>query len=108
MMMSTRCAQPGASRPLRLLYLVHQFFPERSNGTEQFVRQLARAVQARGHTAQVITYGLGGWRSLWRQPAEQLRQRRYTYAGLPVLALRHCNRPPNLSQQVATAVRSVA
>jgi glycosyltransferase involved in cell wall biosynthesis len=89
--------------PLRLLYLAHQFYPEYRNGTEKFVLQLAQSMQSRGHQVQVVTYRTGGLRrwQRWRQwLGVNFWQQRDTYAGVPVLAVRHSRRPPAYHQQV--------
>lgn len=39
---------------MRLLYLVHQFFPEFASGTERVTLQLAQAQQRHGHHVQVL------------------------------------------------------
>lgn len=41
---------------MKILYLVHQFYPEKYTGTEKFVLQLAQQMQDAGHTVKVITY----------------------------------------------------
>lgn len=44
---------------LRILYIVHQFFPKWYTGTERFVLNLAKQMQKMGHYVEVVTYGLG-------------------------------------------------
>jgi glycosyltransferase involved in cell wall biosynthesis len=41
---------------LRLLYVVHQFLPQHVTGTEQYVRSMARGMQALGHEVTVLSY----------------------------------------------------
>lgn len=41
---------------MKILYLVHQFYPERGTGTEKFVFQLAQHCQLAGHEVKVVTY----------------------------------------------------
>lgn len=43
---------------MKILYLVHQFYPKAYTGTEKFVLQLAQACQAAGHTVSIVTYDL--------------------------------------------------
>jgi glycosyltransferase involved in cell wall biosynthesis len=129
---------------VRILYLVHQFYPQAFAGTEKFLLRLAQGCQAAGHTVTVVTYdlppravapyrrlvGAAGRHILRRlsawginlyhwlprrnaaQPAaaHRIQQRRYTYAGLPVIAYRR--RPaaadaPLLSDFVAGVLREV-
>lgn len=85
----------SAARPLRVLCLVHRFFPAYRLGTEKFVLQLAGALQARGHQVQVVTSTPGrAWRwQLWRRLlGVTFWQRRYRYAGVDVLAVRQLTR----------------
>ena len=87
----------ATQRPLRLLYLVHQFYPESRWGTERFVLQLARAMQQRGHQVQIVTYQLKHRRFDWRRLVMKLSQHQYRYEGIPVLGLRYTREPVNLS-----------
>lgn len=41
---------------MKIFYLVHQFYPERTTGTEKFVLQLAQHCQVAGHEVKVVTY----------------------------------------------------
>jgi len=41
---------------VRLLYLVHQYFPRHVGGTEVYTRSLVRRARAAGHDVEVITY----------------------------------------------------
>lgn len=40
---------------MRILYIVHQFMPEFSGGTERVALNLARSAQASGHAVEVVT-----------------------------------------------------
>jgi glycosyltransferase involved in cell wall biosynthesis len=107
---------------MRILYLVHQFYPQTFAGTEKFLLRLAQSCQAAGHTVAIVTYdppaptvtpyrrfvgpagrqilrrlnawGINLYRWLPRRnatrpaAAHRIQQRRYTYAGLPVIAYR--------------------
>lgn len=93
----------SVERPLRLLYLAHQFYPEYRTGTEKFVLQLAQSMQSQGHQVQVVAYrvsGLRRWQRWRRWLGMDFWLQRYTYAGVPVLALHHLRRPPVYHQQV--------
>jgi glycosyltransferase involved in cell wall biosynthesis len=94
------------ARPLRVLCLVHRFFPDYRLGTEKFVLQLATSLQARGHQVQVVTFTPGrAWRwQLWRRLlGATFWQRRYAYAGVPVLAVRQLSRQAANHRQVEDA-----
>lgn len=74
---------------MKLLYIVHQFYPETASGTEKFLLNLCSSVQRDGHAVQVVTYGLQG---------EGMRNggllvREYVYRGIPVTAIRHAKVP---------------
>jgi glycosyltransferase involved in cell wall biosynthesis len=42
---------------MKILYIVHQFYPDRRFGTERFVYQVAKSTQRAGHEVHVVTYG---------------------------------------------------
>lgn len=41
---------------MKILYLVHEFYPAHRGGTEKFILQLAQQMQALGHQVKVVTY----------------------------------------------------
>ena len=43
---------------MKVLYLVHQFYPKAYTGTEKFILQLAQSCQYSGHAVTVVTYDL--------------------------------------------------
>lgn len=79
---------PGASGPIaredaaamRILYVVHQFFPEHHSGTEQYVLALARAGRQAGDDVRVYTVDPDG--SVPDRPANV---RRHVHRGVPVV-----------------------
>lgn len=74
---------------MRILYLVHQFFPRHVTGTERFTLNLARQMTRMGHLPTVMTYE--------REPAEEdfatfqgdVLIRRYSYETISVISLAH-------------------
>lgn len=81
---------------MKILYALHQFFPNYYTGTERFVFNLAKQMQRMGHQVQVLTYGITdekGWTSFNRD----LMYRRYVYKGVPVLAIKHTVIPEDVS-----------
>ena len=72
---------------MRVLFVVHQFFPVWYTGTERFVLDLAKQLQRMGHFVKILTYG---WRD---NGAYALRNgaliREYHFQGVPVTAIRH-------------------
>lgn len=77
--------------PIRILYVVHQFFPEASAGTELFLLSLAASAQRMGHHAEVVTYSFGQ-KSAFRGAGDVLTTE-YRYGRIPVTAVRHSRIP---------------
>jgi len=76
---------------LRILFVVHQFFPKWYTGTERFALNLAKQLQKMGHFVEVLTYG-------WKDNADYTVQdsaliKRYTYQNIPVIAIKHVKVP---------------
>jgi glycosyltransferase involved in cell wall biosynthesis len=72
---------------MRILYVVHQFYPESSSGTERFLLGLAASVQRRGHHADVVTYSFSPKSDF--HSVGDLLVREYTNARVSVTAVRH-------------------
>ena len=43
---------------MRILFVVHQFFPKHYTGTERLVLNLSKQMQRIGHYVKVLTYGI--------------------------------------------------
>lgn len=54
---------------MKVLYLVHQFYPKAYTGTEKFTLQLAQSCQHSGHAVKVVTYDLPQAKGLSASPA---------------------------------------
>ena len=76
---------------MRIVYIIHQFFPESNAGTERFLLNLASSVQRAGHYAHIVSYSFGD-KSGFRKSSGML-VREYAYHGLPVTAVRHSTVP---------------
>jgi glycosyltransferase involved in cell wall biosynthesis len=74
---------------MRILYVVHQFYPEFSSGTERVVLNLASSMQRSGHHADIVTYSFAE-RSEFR-PSGSVLAKQYQYKGISVTAVRHDN-----------------
>src|ERR1700737_2644946 len=83
---------------MRILYVVHQFYPEAFAGTERFLLHLASSMQRRGHRADIVTYSFGQ-RSEFRS-AGSLLARPYQYKGISVTAVRHDRVPIDINTSV--------
>lgn len=80
---------------MKILYLVHQFYPEYYTGTEKFVFNLAYMMQKIGNKVKIITYSFYEDSSYDRKIGT-IMIKEFTYRGLPVIALRHENIPEDI------------
>ena len=78
---------------MKLLYIVHQFYPETVSGTERFLFNLCSGLQRDGHSVQVVTYGFQERQS---RRENDLLVREYLYNSIPVTAIRHAKVPINI------------
>jgi len=76
---------------MKILYLVHQFFPSHYMGTERFTLDLARQMQRIGHNPTVVSYDPSSGREGFESIAAGILAKSYTYQGIPVIALKHVN-----------------
>lgn len=86
---------------MRILYVVHQFYPESGAGTEQFLLHLASSVQRTGHRADIVTYSFGQ-RSEFRSSGSLL-VRQYQYKGLSVTGVRHDKIPIDINTSLGNS-----
>jgi glycosyltransferase involved in cell wall biosynthesis len=80
---------------MRILYVVHQFYPESSSGTERFLLQLASSIQRSGHHADIVTYSFAERSEFDR--AGSLLVRQYQYKGISVIGVRHDKVPIDIN-----------
>src|SRR5215510_55359 len=80
---------------MKVVYLVHQFYPEFYSGTEKFVLNLAGMTQQAGNKVKVITYSFYEDLSYDRRRGKILCKE-FIYRGIPVLAIRHTRLPEDL------------
>ena len=94
---------------MRILYVVHEFFPRFYGGTERYVLNLAQQMQQMGHHPEVLTYGLGDADEAFPESIGALLARRYVHQGVPVVALRHREVPRDLDFRIddASVVQAV-
>lgn len=84
---------------MKIVYLVHQFYPEHYTGTEKVVLHLATMMQKCGHTVKVFTYSFYEASSYDRKIGNVL-YKEFIYKGIPVLAFRHENAPADLGHVI--------
>lgn len=70
---------------MKVVYLVHQFYPEFQAGTEKFVFNMAYMSQKNGNKVKVITYSLGDVSS-FPYRFDGILYKEFHYQGIPVLA----------------------
>jgi glycosyltransferase involved in cell wall biosynthesis len=75
---------------MRILFVVHQFMPDFSGGTERVTLNLARAAQADGNRVEVLTITAGD-RPGWRADGHGLMTS--SIEGVPVTAIRLAEEP---------------
>ena len=80
---------------MKVLYLVHQFYPEYYTGTERFVLNLATMMQKSGHRVKVLTYSFYD-DSFYDQIEGNLCFKQFTYQGVPVLAFKYKQIPVDI------------
>jgi glycosyltransferase involved in cell wall biosynthesis len=80
---------------MKILFAIHQFYPETNSGTERFLLNLATSLQRTGHRADIVTYSFEN-KSLFRRSGDLL-VREYTYKNLFVTAITHLRVPFDLN-----------
>jgi glycosyltransferase involved in cell wall biosynthesis len=79
---------------MKLLYVIHQFYPEFSSGTEKFLLNLSSAMQRDGHPVHVVTYT---YQERDTRKHGDLLVREYSYRGIPVTSVRHAKIPIDIN-----------
>jgi len=80
---------------MKILYLVHQFYPEFYTGTEKFVLNVAAMNQKAGHKVKVLTYSF--YENSFHERREgDILLKEFPYKGIPVLTYRHKSTPTDL------------
>ncbi len=78
---------------MKVLFAVHQFFPHHYTGTERVVLNLCRQLQRMGHDVIVLTYAIDSAEGLY--PRGAFLVGKYSFKGIPVIAVRH-REPPSV------------
>jgi glycosyltransferase involved in cell wall biosynthesis len=84
-----------SSLTVKILYLVHQFFPEYHTGTEKFILGLARMAQNSGHKVKVIAYSLYP-DSFYDELVEGILWKEYSFKGIYVVVMKQKNPPKDV------------
>jgi len=72
---------------MRVLFVVHQFFPEFSGGTERVTLELARALQHAGHSVHVLTCRAAVPLQTWSEDPDVAQAWCYVHEGVAVTAI---------------------
>lgn len=72
---------------MKILYVVHQFFPKHYTGTERFVLNVSKQMQKMGHEVKVLTYAIIENDGFKKQGFYMVKE--YEYQGVPVISIRH-------------------
>lgn len=78
---------------MRILYVVHQFFPNYYSGTERFVLNMAKQMQRMGHHVEVLAYSHENDLISIRNG---ILYKRYEFQSVPVISVKHQKIPPYL------------
>ena len=81
---------------MKIVYLIHQFYPEFYTGTEKFILNLASMMQKAGNKVKVVSYSFYE-DSFYDQTRGAILWKEFVYQGLPVLSLKHRQIPPDLN-----------
>ena len=81
---------------MKIVYLVHQFYPEANTGTEKFVLNNALMAQELGNKVKVITYSFYKDDEYDRK-SHGILSKEFLYKGIPVLAIKYVNAPASLN-----------
>ena len=79
---------------MRILYLLHQFFPKHYTGTERLTLDLAQYMQRIGHSPLVVTFDRDQDQQGFVPLAENVLVKEYSYRTIPVISLRQTNPRP--------------
>ena len=81
---------------MKVIYLVHQFYPEFYSGTEKVVLNIASMTQKSGNIVKVITYSFCN-DTFFDNETNGMLSREYSYKGIPVFAFKYKKQPVDLN-----------
>lgn len=82
---------------MRILYVVHQFFPDHYTGTERFTLNLAKQMQNFGHYVKVLTYGEN---SPGFMRKKNFLMKEYSIQNISVISVMYASAPNDLSMAI--------
>jgi glycosyltransferase involved in cell wall biosynthesis len=90
---------------MKIVYLIHQFYPEFYTGTEKFILNLSTMMQKAGNRVKIISYSSYP-DSFYDHSRGEFLCKDYTYQGIPVTALRHKKIPGDLNHALGNKALS--
>ena len=92
---------------MKIVYLIHQFYPEFYTGTEKFILNLSTMMQKAGNRVKIISYSFYQ-DSFYDQSRGEILYKEFTYQGIPILALKHKKIPDDLNHALGNKALSEA
>lgn len=80
---------------MKILYIIHQFYPMHHTGTEKFLLNLSSSIQRWGHNVKVITYSFYK-DSFYSQSKGNILLHEFLYKGIPVIAYKYKQMPRDM------------
>jgi len=80
---------------LKILYLVHQFFPKYYFGTERFTLNLSSQMRRLGHHSIILTYDRKASNPSYRRLSDGIYVKAYDYDQLPVISFLNTSLSPS-------------
>ncbi len=80
---------------MKILHIIHQFYPMHYTGTEKFLLNLSLAIQRWSHNVKVVTYSYYE-NSFYSQTKGNILFHDFTYRGIPIIAYKHRENPIDL------------
>jgi glycosyltransferase involved in cell wall biosynthesis len=79
---------------MKILYVVHEFFPQHYTGTARFGLNLATQMQKMGNTIKILTYGETETENL--TPFGKINYKKYLFNNLEIWSFRHVDIVPRV------------
>ena len=85
---------------MKIIYLVHQFYPEHYTGTEKFVLNMAKMSQRNQMKVKIITYSFLPIHEFDLEFGN-IVYKSYMYQGIPVIAFQHKETPSSIHYELS-------
>jgi len=81
---------------MKIIYIVHQFYPMHYTGTEKVILNMSMMMQKLGNQVKVITYSFYD-DSFYDKSIGNILLKEFSYKGIPILALKHKKIPDDIN-----------